>query len=104
MTDIIVGRALWNGLVRQVAVVACDHDEAVPVDIAAALPLRGTINATIDNRQHSRTLRRVAITHRLEDSTPLRNEVVGARICLTCNLYELKYNLGECGRSSEIAH
>jgi hypothetical protein len=116
MTDIFVGRALWNDLVRQVAVRTRGRDDTAPVDNAGAFLLRAAINPDIDNRRHSRALKTLAITHRLEDSTPLQNEVVGTQmgsdkpqpmsrqIILTCNLYEFQYNLGESGRSSRITH
>ena len=99
MTDIVVGRALWDDLVRQVAVGTCNHDDAedllhtaylklvryraqTPVDNVAAFLVRTAINANIDNRRHSRALKNVAITQQLEDSGPLQDEVVGARIRL----------------------
>jgi RNA polymerase sigma-70 factor (ECF subfamily) len=85
MTDIAVGRAHWDDLVRQIAIGARNHDDAEdlphtaylgllryraqpPVDNVAAFPVRTAINANIDNRRHSRALKNVAITQQLEDS------------------------------------
>jgi len=99
MTDIAVGRALWNDLVCQIAVRTRHYDDAEdllhtaylklvryraqpPVDTVAAFPVRTAINASIDNRRHSRALKNVAITQQLEDSAPLQDEVVGTPIRL----------------------
>lgn len=99
MTDIVVGKALWSDLVRQVAVRTRNYDDAedllhtaylklvryraqTPVDNVAAFLVRTAINANIDNRRHSKVFKNVAITQQLEDSAPLQDEVVGARIRL----------------------
>ena len=99
MTDIAVGEALWNDLVRQVAVRTRNYDDAedllhtaylrlvryqaqTPVDNVAAFLLRTAINANIDSRRHSSAVKNAAITRQLEDSAPLQDEIVGTRIRL----------------------
>lgn len=99
MTDLVVGWALWNDLVHQIAARTRNYDDAedllhtaylklvhyrtqTPVENVAAFLVRTAINANIDNRRHSRVFRNVAITQQLEDSAPLQDEVVGTRIRL----------------------
>lgn len=100
MTDIVVGRALWNDLVRQVANRTHNYDDAedllhtaylrlihyrtqTPVENVAAFLVRTAINANIDNRRHSKAVKNVAITRQLEDTAPLQDEIIGARIRLS---------------------
>ena len=99
MADTAVGRAQWTDLVRQIAVRTHNYDDAedllhtaylklvnyraqTPVDNVPAFLVRTAINANIDNRRHSKVFKNVAIDQRLEDSAPLQDEVVGARIRL----------------------
>ncbi|HUO01918.1 MAG TPA: sigma-70 family RNA polymerase sigma factor [Rhizomicrobium sp.] len=99
MSDTIVGRALWSDLVRQIAARTRNYDDAedllhtaylklvryqaqTPVENIPAFLVRTAINANIDNCRHTKALKNVAITPQLEDSAPLQDEVVGARIRL----------------------
>ncbi len=72
MTDIAVGKALRNGLVRQIAVRARNHDGAED------LP-RPAINAKSGNRRYSRTLKSIDITRWLEASVRLQADIAGGR-------------------------
>ncbi len=99
MTDILVGTALWNDLIRQIAVRTRNYDDAedllhtaylkfvryrakAQVDNVAAFLVRTAINANIDNCRHSKVLKSVAINPQLEDSAPLQDVVVADRVRL----------------------
>ena len=66
MTDIAVGRALWNDPVRQVAVRTLDRDTPFPADF-----------------------RSIATARQIEASTSLGDEVAGTRVRLTATMTDL---------------
>jgi hypothetical protein len=84
MTDISIGRALWNDLVRQIAVrdyydtadlrhtarVKLAHYRSqAPADELAAFAARNAINASIEHRRNWRSLKNLGIAH-----SPYRDE------------------------------
>jgi|SRR5215469_13407336 len=99
MTDVPVGRAFWRDLVRQIAIRTRNYDDAedllhsaylrliryqvrMPVDDVAAFLVKTALNLNIDNCRHLRVQNSVAEFPQLEDSAPLQDEVVAARIRL----------------------
>jgi len=79
MADIIIGKALWTGLVRQIAATPMRNRDGFDF-----FP-RTAVDADFGNRRHLRVQRR----------SRLQTEVAG-ELCIRSS----KNSLGKCGRSS----
>jgi len=99
MTDVPVGRAFWSDLVRQIAIRTRNHDDAEdllhsaylrlvryqvqkPVDNVPAFLVKTALNLNVDNCRRLRAHNSAAPFPQLEDSAPLQDEVVAARVRL----------------------
>jgi len=70
MADIVIGKALRNDLVRQIAVRARNRNHTEDFLRTAAIT---------GNHRHSRGFKSIALTRRLETSARLHGAVVGGR-------------------------
>jgi len=91
MADIVIGKALWNDLVRQIAFRACArgdtlhkanlshirHQAQTPIDNATAHRVRTATDAAAGNHRHSRAFKNLAVIRRHEAPARRHDEVVG---------------------------
>jgi len=99
MSDVPVGRAFWNDLVRQIARRTHNSEDAedllqsaylrlvryqvrTSVDDTAAFLVKTALNLNIDNFRHLQVHDSVTAFPQLEDNAPLQDEVVAARVRL----------------------